>query len=602
MSGFIRRVLGCAAAAPGEPTGLEDSDGSETALEGEADQELEDTDVGTDAICKSWFWGHADSEREPPGSVPSHLGVVTTPLRLGHEAAKGAFYQQFAQYVLCPHFLDKQAQGSRPGEGCPFLGGTAYLRHADVSRLLAQVPTEHASGQISRGNELGYLLLKNDAFPSVNGEPGTLGLGNSVEDHRVQRRWFEQLLHPSRIPSRAKLIDEVKELLADRAVKRRFKVRSDIAKWWQQMLWKHVLGVRLSWEEARAYVKFQSQWLQSAILPGPAAFVDYLPSWVSNGKAVWGLEKLMKQLCEYREKVKAALPSDVPDSERELVAQGILEMFTFAGGLSVPQTINCALAVLYTNGLMPSPVTISEANIEAFIYEVLRLFPPVQGFCFWRNGKREVLSLNAALRDPAVWGQDTANRFSLKDLDLYRRHFIGFANPAVSEVGTFDSKACPGIQFALDAMQAFVLAVSSWQPAEMSNKQLGTQPHVFWSFVRPPKAQGVHKKWFSDFTLEVQDWLDGDQTGEALLRNLGPIDCARLLHKIGLADAQDSTLGSLLGKMGPKSDRQAGAKLVICDAATRLFYEVSRKRFKELEDRAGSTTQASCWRHSEEEN
>mmetsp|Transcript_15068 Transcript_15068/g.40622 ORF Transcript_15068/g.40622 Transcript_15068/m.40622 type:complete len:1094 (-) Transcript_15068:78-3359(-) len=538
-------------------------------------------DVGYDSICDMWFWGHADSAKEVPEAVPMSLSLKTAPLLFTDNPP---FYQEFAKYVLCPHFLDKQAKGAKPGHGCPFLGGTAYLRHADVSKFLAEVPAQHASGEIERRNELGYLLLGGDAFP----EPSrTLGLGNSVNDHRVQRKWFEHLLDPKRLPDRAGWIEEVKAFLASKRAERKFQVRKDVAKWWQQMLWKHILGETLSWEEASAFIKFQSQWLQCSITSLPASFLDNNPM-VANlfggivKSKVWTLSELHRVQGTYRDRIKALLPSEVPSEHGELVAQGILEMFVFAGGLSVPQTIHCATSVLCNESLLPSPARVTEDNVEAFVYEVTRLFPAVQGFCFWRAGQRQVLSLNAALRDPAVWG-DEANRFTLKDVNLYRQKHVGFANPAVSAPGKFDSKACPGYQLALDISQAFVLAVSCWQSSTAPGK-----PLVWWQPNKVPKPQGVHKKWFSDFKYEVQDWLDGDQTGENLLRGMGCVDLARLLYKIGMADAEDDRIGALTVKMGPKSDREAGVKLVACNAATRVFYQLSRKRFKELAERVGS--------------
>eukprot|EP00445_Apocalathium_hangoei_P001813 CAMPEP_0203843458 /NCGR_PEP_ID=MMETSP0359-20131031/2600_1 /ASSEMBLY_ACC=CAM_ASM_000338 /TAXON_ID=268821 /ORGANISM="Scrippsiella Hangoei, Strain SHTV-5" /LENGTH=1059 /DNA_ID=CAMNT_0050758227 /DNA_START=66 /DNA_END=3245 /DNA_ORIENTATION=+ len=528
-----------------------------------------DEDAGSDDVCGGWYWGHADSKDQPPGSVPMTVSLATMPMRLSKDPD---FYQDFAKYVMCPHFLDKQAQGAAAGMGCPFLGGKAFLRHADVNKRLAEVPAQHAAGQIERRNELGYLLLDGATFPMT----GSLGLGNSAESHRTSRRWLEELLAPSRLPNRSGWLEEAGLFLAEMATERRFKVRSAISKWWYKMLFKHVLGETLSSEDADAFGKFQNAWLQGAVMSGPNRFAD---KFCGCGSVIWPASMILQVQEEYRERIKKRLPADVPAGDRDMVAQGVLEMIAFAGGLSAPSTIHCALAVLFRRDLLPSPVVINEDNIEAFVFEVTRLFPAVQGFCYWQGGQRQVLSLNAALRDPAVWGKD-ANKFTLKDVELYRRNHIGFANPATSAPGTFDSKACPGIQLALDVSQAFVLAVCRWQPTNIS-----TKPHVYWSPVTIPKPQGVHKKWFSDFELEIQDWLDGDQTGEHLLRSLEPIDLARLLQEIGMADAENSSLSSLLG---PSKDRKSSSKLSECDMSTKVFYELSRKRFKELSERAGS--------------
>eukprot|EP00931_Biecheleriopsis_adriatica_P033221 TRINITY_DN19287_c0_g2_i1.p1 TRINITY_DN19287_c0_g2~~TRINITY_DN19287_c0_g2_i1.p1 ORF type:complete len:1157 (-),score=244.32 TRINITY_DN19287_c0_g2_i1:492-3911(-) len=527
---------------------------------------------GSDAFSSHWYWGHADSQVEVPEKESLFTAGATLLLKA---SSHPKYYRDFARYMMCPSFLDAKAR-SHETPGCPFLGGTAYLRHADVQRLLREAPDAHAKGKISRANELGYLLLTGDAFPGVqrtceNGQSmsvgrATLGLGSSPEEHRAQRRWIEHLLHPSRVPDRQAWSQEVTAFLKGR---RSVKVKGDIATWWQQMLWKHILQVEMSWEEADSLTDFQTAWLQSALVPFPNSVAEHLPEWVPAGK-VWPMEKIIQEQARYREKIALALPKDVPLGERQHVAQGVLEMFVFAGGLSVPQTIHAAVAVLFTPDLLPSPVVVDETNVEAFVYEVTRLFPAVQGFCFWRDGERQILSLSAALRDPAAWGKDS-HRFTLKDLELYRKKHVGFANPAASLPGTYDSKACPGYQLTLDVVQAFVLTVSTWQPTRAC-------PLAYWSPSKPPQPARV-PTWWQSFNLELSDWLDGDQTGEDLLKMISPVDLGRMLRKIESPTSFFDKLGKNLGK---KADLSHQTKLSKMDAGTRMFYEISKAEFREL--------------------
>eukprot|EP00927_Polykrikos_kofoidii_P003556 TRINITY_DN11429_c0_g1_i1.p1 TRINITY_DN11429_c0_g1~~TRINITY_DN11429_c0_g1_i1.p1 ORF type:complete len:1192 (-),score=142.78 TRINITY_DN11429_c0_g1_i1:30-3605(-) len=565
------------------PRPLGELDDSDDDLDDNTDQvaKLSEQQVGTDAFCDEWYWGHADSTVEPPEGVSVATNTLLLPLKL---LPNEKFYHQFAKYVFCPSYLDNKQKGKQFGEGCSFLGGTAFLRHADVKQKLERICTEHAEGSICRKNELGYLLLKSAAFPRT----GCLGLGDPLEKKIKQRRWLEHLLKPSQLPDRNAWLREAKLFLLSMRQRGSFKVRKEVSSWWQRMLWKHILKIEMSEEESAAFVKFQMQWLQSAVAPFPNAAAEYMPRWVSSGKKVWCLSQIVKTQCTYLDKIFFALPKEVPAEDRENVAQSVLEMFVFAGGLSVPQTIHCSIAVLFTPELLRSPFSLSERNIEAFVYEVTRLFPAVQGFCFWRGDKREILSLNAALRDPAVWGPD-ANRFSLKDVELYRRQHVGFANHARG--GGSYSKSCPGMDLTLNVCQAFLLAVSDWQAPRSADVGVDNQSQsasVYWRPVGTPKPTGVQGRWWKDFTLHIEDWLDGDQTGESLLRQMGPVDLARLLYDIKMSASNTDVLSHLLKKLGPKSGSDVSAKVSRFDTNTRMFFELTRRQFKDLCHRTDS--------------
>jgi hypothetical protein len=212
---------------------------------------------GLDAYGKDWYWGHMDSEVEPPEKCPGWLNTATMPLKLMSHAD---YFRDFARFAACKTFLDDRGKNERQSDGgCPFLGGTAYMRHRDVKSRLERVVPEHVKGEVTRKNELGYFELQDNVFP----ETGGLTLGGSVEEHRLQRKWVEFMLSPERLPDRNGWLKEIKTFLGSR---QKVKMKADVERWWQQMLWKHVLKKDVTEEFAGEFNTFQEQWLMGGVL------------------------------------------------------------------------------------------------------------------------------------------------------------------------------------------------------------------------------------------------------------------------------------------------------------------------------------------------
>eukprot|EP00971_Amphidinium_carterae_P150282 2979290-Amphidinium_carterae.1 len=68
------------------------------------------------------------------------------------------------------------------------------------------------------------------------------------------------------------------------------------------------------------------------------------------------MDDLTAEQDKHRNEIKRLLPPSVPEEARASVAQGVLEMICFAGGLSVPQTCTSALAALFQD-FMKEPIT-----------------------------------------------------------------------------------------------------------------------------------------------------------------------------------------------------------------------------------------------------
>jgi len=471
----------------------------------------------------AWWWGHARASKQP-AEVHKSTAVLTAPLP--------PYYRDLLRLQACPSYLDSLCWEN--GGTCPFMGGTAYVHHDDVARLLAECPRELIAGRIHRKSELAYVVLSDSAFASS----GCLGLANDPSKHRLQRHWCQPLLQ--RMPGPCGLLKEAHDFLLERTA---ISCPKDIFRWWTQLLWRHMLECHLSSDEADAFNSFRDQWAQAATVHVSDLSIAHLNFTMAHIN--------VKQLL-YRSKIEALLPKFIPGEATEDVAQAVLEMLAFAGGVAVPQTITACVAAFYQEELMPEPLT--PDNVAAFVYEVTRVFPAVSGFPFWRDGHRHILSLSAALLDPAVWG-DEADKFTLKELSLYQSAHVGFAEQAVAE-NPDDSRACPGKHIALDAAKAFMLALSEsglhWRPV---------------GGVRGIEAGGK-TSWWRPFTLErlppkealrLEEMLDGDHTGEESLRSIGPVRAQAMLARI------DQDLDGL-----PDVLRQM-------DVVTRIFYAAAKR-------------------------
>mmetsp|Transcript_22280 Transcript_22280/g.50957 ORF Transcript_22280/g.50957 Transcript_22280/m.50957 type:complete len:1024 (+) Transcript_22280:80-3151(+) len=457
--------------------------------------------VGQDFSGGEWWWGHPFGSKEP-----EDCGTV---VKAATELLP-AYHRDVLRLKACPTYMDHQAK-KNPQAKCPFMAAQFHLGHSDVQSLLKQCPHKHLKGEITRENELGYLLLADGAFPPDK----TIGLGAPVDKHRTVRGHLMPLIE--RMPGFGGIMAEVQTFLAGRT---KISLPDELDHWWCRMMWKHMLSKELTVKESQDFVSFRGNWLMAAV----AQMGD-----ISLAHLTFKMDDLTAEQDKHRNEIKRLLPPSVPEEARASVAQGVLEMICFAGGLSVPQTCTSALAALFQD-FMKEPITAD--NVVPFVYEVTRLFPAVQGFAYWtKDRQRHVLSLNAALRDPKAWGKDS-DRFTLKDVKLYKEKHVGFAQQAVAPDAR-DSKACPGIPVALETVQAVVLAFATWAPD-------GQRLDSVWRPVGKIEPAGK-PTWWQPFTLErvpkedkhfYEDLLDRNHSGEDSLARLSPSELSALLDKI----------------------------------------------------------------------
>ncbi|CAK0825318.1 unnamed protein product [Prorocentrum cordatum] len=445
-----------------------------------------------------WWWGHSTGSGQPLG-CPFALAAAT--------ALLPPYHRDMIRWKSCPAYADHMAH-EQGGRG-PFCGGTVYQTHEDCERMLREHVAEWESGgRVERKNELGFLVLDDGIFPEPH---RCLGLGYPVDVHSICRRFVGELIH--RIPGRGALMKEVHRFMHGR---NRIEFPQDVDVWWTRMLWTYVVGNDVDVPFVRKFLGMRDSWLMGSVASAGQ---------ISLHDLTFRTDDILRDQKIYRDRIEQNLPNEVPQEHRLLVAQGVLEMICFAGGLSVPSTITSAVACMYS-GIMPEPVTLG--NVEAFVFEVTRLFPAVHGFPWHKDGHRHILHLSATLRDPKAWGPDS-DKFTLKDVGLYREKHLGFADSARSAKDDTNSRNCPGTRQALDVCQAFVIVLSSWTYRHCA------APKQAWRC--PEKIQpAVKPNYFEAFTLErdgvnlgdnlllYEQLSDGNQTGEILFVDFTPED------------------------------------------------------------------------------
>tara|TARA_B110001452_G_scaffold157829_1_gene131341 strand:- start:87 stop:707 length:621 start_codon:yes stop_codon:yes gene_type:complete len=107
-------------------------------------------------------------------------------------------------------------------------------------------------------------------------------------------------------------------------------------------------------------------------------------------------------------------------------------------------------------------------QVQARAAAVVRYFPPVVGFPWWEMrgehaGRRTLLSLAMANRDPRVWGSD-AEEFKLRPLSQYHK-LAGVAWADLAVDGNM-SRSCPAKDLSIVLASEFLEAWFDAQPSK----------------------------------------------------------------------------------------------------------------------------------------
>jgi len=426
---------------------------------------------------------------------------------LQHEQSASYFWDMSkllrpAGYVAA--FCSKSKDGCQtarfPGSNCE-----SEYRWPKVVAGLELVPERQATGEIVRGNDLGYFIM-NSAFWDTDVK--TISLGFSVEDHNFVRPYYDQVLGSgSKWWSRAAVRTSLERFMDGR---KELQVPTDVNLWTTKLMHEVHLGITLSDEDAAEFNDLQQAAIKLIIMPS----WKVLGSLAQLGLGAGGLrEKRELWLSRYKAAIdgdaRGIFPRHLTDRHKLLLATAFMDSLLFAGGLSVPGLISVGLGVVYSDN-SPLPVQLRELPSTSvatkLVWEVIRQMPAVVGFPWWSpsGDERTVMNIQMALRDPEVWGTDSDTFRLRNDSDYERYGPVAWAQPANgngwrSGVLTPGSRGCPGQEFSFAVATEFFYF---WREVRSSWSVQETQGWFFKHDGPSAIAFSRHVPWISSFTLE----------------------------------------------------------------------------------------------------
>jgi len=348
----------------------------------------------------------------------------------------------------------------------------SYLTNGEIRATMQAVPDLLASGEITRTNMLGFLLLNGKFWYDLpEGEQG-LGLGGqSLQLHSLVRPILDRVFGKGAWDASA--IEQQAREFVDSKSQMDMKTGPKI--WTQQVLHRIAYGIEISESEAEEFSEFQQKALITSVLP---------PFLVNLARST-GVESLLENAIGYQELqakkdqyldrflsiTKERYCPSCNDQELSIVNSNLLDALIFAGGLSVPGVILPGIATLYAGDQSPAPgLQLRADNTEPFAWETTRYFPPVLGFPFVDNTKSrplQIMALAVGQRSADVWGDDAeAPTFRLRDMQTYYENWVGHADFAEDPAGEL-TRRCPGKSLSFAMIEAWYKAwqQAAWTPA-----------------------------------------------------------------------------------------------------------------------------------------
>jgi len=333
-------------------------------------------------------------------------------------------------------------------------------------RLMEQLPHRLETGEAYRSNELGNVRINDYTWPNI-------ALGSNESVHSRLRPVYDALWAVGATTwSKESVRRSARDFIAQ--VNDTFTVTKDFSKWVELELHKITLGYDLTAEQLERFLDFQGSATMMIVLP---EILNPVLRMMSNVQDFISTRKQLIQ--EYTDLIasdRRGVFDNVSASFRPTMASALVDSLTFAGGLSVPHALTSVFALMYSDqtpaGKAHDVSSLSNEEVERFVFEAVRLFSPVIEFP-WMDAKeqrRKLMIQMKALRDPAVWGEH-ANRFSLKPLDTYHNYSgIGWVEPANGAekkghrwVSTPRSRGCPAQDLSLAMVVGFVQEWRSMQ-------------------------------------------------------------------------------------------------------------------------------------------
>jgi len=388
----------------------------------------------------------------------------------------------------------------------PVPNGASTYGYSDTRTILSNFGDRIARFQAFKRNQLGNNVL--DPWPWTNAEPALaytgIALGFPTMVHARVRPMLDAVFGSAAVSRSFDTIQARTELFLNGSS---VSFDKPLYIWSNFLLTYAGTGKELSDEENS---DFYDLCLDGSLLEASA--IALTPAFPALGPLLWPPEKraaMNALLAEWKPLLKEQFPQFYYQSETtwDYLTSGVLDSLAFAGGLSIPQSVQYAMIVLYSNVPIyttdedgnlndePTPgylFPLNSDNVLTFYHEVVRLFPPVGGVGSTSSHQGfmsmpDILFAQTDTLDEAGFGP-TAADFVIRPLSVYHEKSLGWAGPAMANGSTANpnSRNCPGTDLSITLgtalLQEFVKtgAQACWSP----------DPEAF------PKVEGTDY-WFT---------------------------------------------------------------------------------------------------------
>jgi len=395
---------------------------------------------------------------------------------------------------------------------------TNIFRYDAVVKEMKQSAEKQRKGDHFKGNDLGYLILNKD-FWKGDGAYETISLGISNDMHAFIRPILDATVGSQGQQtwkwSREKFLESARDFWSNKPSI--FTKSLEAAKWTTRIMHKHHLNLELSEDEVADFVSFQGSAKKGVVMPIGQSFVlpraDVRKRWLmkymgaiqDDTRGVFPDQEQLKEVqlrdADGHFKIHDEMNFDceatweTPPCKLHMIAAAMMDSMLFAGGLSVRTALEVGMNLLYSthfkneyydgiDEFRPVGGGIEKVDVEAFVYELFRIFPGVVGFPWWSKGynanekdgstftRRTIMNIAMALRDEDKFSRP--DRFSVKRAeqmgnmdklkDAMSVAWAGPANHDTTEIGGQPkgtmARGCPGKSMSVDMVSAFFEAFS----------------------------------------------------------------------------------------------------------------------------------------------
>jgi hypothetical protein len=275
-------------------------------------------------------------------------------------------------------------------------GTTAILKHKDVVGEMDSFCERWVSGKIYRGNDLSCFRFNTKMWEDIS--PQHITIGATVEQHALFRPIVDEMFGPGKNWNEDQILNDAMSYLQEDIIKcgRPLSIPGDVKIWTCKFLHMIMFNMKLSYEEAKCFVETQDKIFKVIGVPECALNLSCKVQEVTDFRK--------QKMAEYKAILSKQYPHLTAEADLHLVTVAMFDTVAIAGAFPANSGIHTALAVLHSKtSPKPKDIEITEENLPAFIYEVIRFYPIVDCIPYYTGAdqkQRRLIQIVAAHRDP----------------------------------------------------------------------------------------------------------------------------------------------------------------------------------------------------------